>query len=85
MPYLDGTGPNGTGPYGRGMGPCWNGGRAVFGMGRCRGMGFWRGNLLYTELSQTELRKGMEAEVQALEGRLKYLKERLVEEEKGSP
>jgi len=27
----------------------------------------------------------MEAEVQALEGRLKYLKERLVEEEKGSP
>ena len=54
-------------------------------MGRCRGMGFRRGNQLYTELSETELRKGMEAEVQTLEGRLKYLKERLIEEEKGSP
>jgi hypothetical protein len=48
-------------------------------------MGFGRGNLLRTELSDAELRKGMEAEVQALEERLRYLKERLAEKEEGSP
>lgn len=85
MPNFDGTGPFATGPCGRGLGPCRAGGRAVFGVGRSRRMGFGRGNLLGTEPSGTELRKGMEAEIQALEERLKYLKERLAEEKKDSP
>ena len=38
MPRFDGTGPMGTGPIGRGLGPC-GGGQA-----RGRGRGFGRGN-----------------------------------------
>lgn len=38
MPGFDGTGPFGTGPIGRGMGPC-GGGQM-----RGRGRGFFRGN-----------------------------------------
>ena len=36
MPARDGTGPNGTGPYGRGLGPCGSGQAA-----RGRGRGFF--------------------------------------------
>jgi len=40
MPRMDRTGPMGTGPIGRGMGPCGNG-QANWGRGRgfCRGAG----------------------------------------------
>ena len=38
MPRFDGTGPMGTGPLGRGMGPCGQG------QARGRGRGFGRGN-----------------------------------------
>ncbi|MBN2258006.1 MAG: DUF5320 domain-containing protein [Anaerolineaceae bacterium] len=37
MPGMDRTGPLGTGPIGRGMGPC--GGGQAFGRGRGRGFG----------------------------------------------
>ncbi len=44
MPGRDGTGPLGTGPNGRGLGPC--GGGSPMGRGRRgffgRGAGFWR-------------------------------------------
>ena len=43
MPRFDGTGPTGTGPIGRGMGPC-GGGYAGGYAGRGRGRGFFRGN-----------------------------------------
>lgn len=39
MPRYDGTGPMGTGPIGRGMGPCGGG------QPRGRGRGFGRGNV----------------------------------------
>lgn len=45
MPGYDGTGPEGRGPYGRGLGPCGQGTpRGFFGFGRGRrggGRGFW--------------------------------------------
>ena len=86
MPYFDGTGPWGTGPYGRGMGPCRAGGRmgAGLGMGRGRRGGMGRG-LYYLEPSETELRRSLEVEVEALEARLKYLKEQLKAAEKDTP
>ena len=43
MPRFDGTGPTGTGPNGRGLGPC-GGGYAGGYAGRGRGRGFFRGN-----------------------------------------
>lgn len=85
MPYLDGTGPNGTGPYGRGMGPCRSGGRVAFGMGRGRRMGYGRAFWVMPEYAETDLKRDIAAEVDALEARLKYLKEQLAAEGKGSP
>jgi len=47
MPGYDGTGPEGRGPYGRGLGPCGRGmrgtNRGFFGFGRRGGFGrgFW--------------------------------------------
>ena len=44
MPARDGTGPDGTGPYGRGLGPCGGGqagrgrGRGIFGAGQGWGL-----------------------------------------------
>lgn len=48
MPRMDGTGPTGTGPNGRGLGPCGQGnpagrGRGWFGGAFRRGWGGWRG------------------------------------------
>jgi len=85
MPYLDGTGPYGTGPYGRGMGPCRSGGRVAFGMGRGRRMGYGRAFRIMPEYAETDLKRDVEAEIEALEVRLKYLKEQLAAEGKGSP
>ncbi|OPX65108.1 MAG: hypothetical protein A4E30_00410 [Methanomassiliicoccales archaeon PtaB.Bin215] len=85
MPYLDGTGPYGTGPYGRGMGPCRSGGRVAFGMGRGRGMGYGRAFRIMPEYAEVEFKRDIEAEIDALEVRLKYLKEQLASEKKVSP
>jgi hypothetical protein len=81
MPYLDGTGPMGTGPYGRGMGPCRANGRISVRTGRGRRGGFgcqpycwskpWR------QLTDAEIKRSMEAEIEVLEARLKYLKDQL--------
>ncbi len=85
MPYYDGTGPMGTGPWGRGLGPCHAGGRMggagnrMF-MGRGhRNMGFYgRPKFNYDEVheapSTEEVRKNLELEVEMLENRLKALK-----------
>lgn len=45
MPGMDGTGPYGTGPVGRGLGPCGGGwaGRFSRGWGRGFGYGGWYG------------------------------------------
>lgn len=43
MPRFDGTGPTGTGPIGRRMGPCGEGYAGDY-AGRGRGRGFSRGN-----------------------------------------
>ena len=43
MPGMDKTGPFGTGPVGRGMGPCGGGLAAQRGNGRGMGRGFRRG------------------------------------------
>ncbi|HNU36666.1 MAG TPA: DUF5320 domain-containing protein [Methanomassiliicoccales archaeon] len=85
MPYFDGTGPNGMGPYGRGMGPCRSGGRVAFGMGRGRRMGYGRAFWVMPENTEVELKRDLEAEIDALESRLKYLKEQLASEKKVSP
>jgi hypothetical protein len=85
MPYLDGTGPYGTGPYGRGMGPCRSGDRVALGMGRGRRMGYGRGFRVMIEYPEEEFKRDLESEVEALEARLKYLKEQLAAEGKGSP
>ena len=85
MPCLDGTGPYGTGPYGRGMGPCRSGGRVTFGIGRGRRMGYGRAFWVMPEYAEPDLKRDIAAEIDALEARLKYLKERLAAEEKGSP
>lgn len=86
MPYLDGTGPWGTGPYGRGMGPCRAGGRMGAGMvmGRGRRGGLGR-QAFYAQPTDAEIRRSVEVEVEALEARLKYLKEQLGSAETDSP
>ena len=43
MPGMDRTGPYGTGPMGRGMGPCGGGVASQRGTGRGMGRGFRRG------------------------------------------
>lgn len=84
MPYLDGTGPFGTGPYGRGMGPC-RGGRLYYGFGRGRRMGLGYGFRIVPDTNYADEKEMIRREIEALETRLKYLKERLKEEETGSP
>jgi len=79
MPYLDGTGPYGSGPIGRGRGPCRAGGR----MGG-RGMGWGAGmpvapTYAYVEPAPADVRRSMEMEAELLERRLKVLKGRMQE------
>ncbi|QRN84492.1 DUF5320 domain-containing protein (plasmid) [Chloroflexota bacterium] len=80
MPYQDGTGPEGSGPTGRGLGPCGNGtaqrGSRTFGFGRGRrgrgrgfgiGVGMGRGFVNDADPAQ--------AEKTWLENRLKVVNE----------
>lgn len=62
MPGYDGTGPTGTGPQGRGMGPCQGGRRSVsrrlgLGLGWGRGRGYGRGFNDSNDPAQLEVRK----------------------------
>lgn len=83
MPYLDGTGPYGSGPVGRGRGPCRAGGRLVGrGMGRGPGRGGYFSAVdapvyLYDEPYSVDVRRSMELEAEMLERRLNTLKEQL--------
>ncbi len=76
--------PNGTGPHGRGMGPAgWR--PDDIRDGPMQGDGFQAKEPVIHRTLRHRAQEWDGAEVQALEGRLKYRKERLVEEEKGSP
>ncbi len=82
MPYLDGTGPLGDGPRGRGMGPCRAGGPGQ-GMGRGRRAGFGRRFRSLPDISDEDLEKSIRMEINALEARLKALQERSSKVEEG--
>ncbi len=80
MPRQDGTGPNGQGAMtGRGLGPCGGGMRRGFG----RGMGwrFW-GRSQYSKpvnLTKTEEKKILEAELKEIDLEKQEIEERLKE------
>lgn len=80
MPRQDGTGPNGQGSMtGRGLGPCGRGMRRGFG----RGMG-WRcgGRYSYNEpvnLTKTEEKKILEAELKEIDLEKQEIEKRLKE------
>lgn len=79
MPRLDGTGPDGTGPFGRGLGPCGAGDfknrRRFLGFGHGRFAGFGRGGYGYRAFSiqQGEDINDLRAEKSWLERRLDEL------------
>lgn len=54
-------------------------------MGRGRGMGYGRAFRIMPEYTEVEFRRDIEAEIDALEARLKYLKEQMASEKKVSP
>jgi len=77
MPGMDKTGPFGTGPMGRGMGPC-GGGQT----GRGRGHGFRRGGgagwgMMPTTLSPDEEKSMLEQQKDWLETQLAAITQRL--------
>ena len=77
MPGMDKTGPLGTGPIGRGMGPC-GGGLA----GRGRGRGFRRGcgaawGMMPTTLSLDEEKDNLEKQKGWLEAQLAMITQKL--------
>lgn len=78
MPGYDGTGPEGSGPTGRGLGPCGQGtpryGRGFFGFHR-RGRGGRRGFWLPRRYADTK--DSLETERNWLEGQLNTVKRRL--------
>ena len=77
MPGMDRTGPLGTGPIGRGMGPC-RGGQANWGRGRgfARGFGMgWGVNAM--PLTAEEEKQALEQQKNWLETQLGAVSERL--------
>ena len=84
MPYNDGTGPLGNGPYGRGLGPCGGGRRYGAGMGGGRRMAAPPA-YYYAEPTEAEVKRSLEMEVEALEARLKNLKDQLKAVGRDSP
>lgn len=85
MPGFDRTGPIGRGPQtGRGLGPCGMGyGRAGFGRGFGRGMGFRRAWADYPEYAEYPTKEqeiaDLKAEKELMEKGLESLKQRLKE------
>ena len=83
MPGFDGTGPEGRGAYGRGLGPCGNGvprfRRGFFGFGRGRrwsgrGFGFWQ-HPVADEKTQLETeRNWLQQQLDAINNRLSDIK-----------
>lgn len=83
MPGMDRTGPLGTGPIGRRMGPCF-GGQG----GRGRGYGFNRGNRqglssVLSRLTSEEQVVNLEQQRERLESELMIIN-KLIQEQKGS-
>ncbi len=80
MPRFDGTGPMGTGPIGRGMGPC--GGSQA----RGRGRGFVRGNFGWdmgqSTAPQPETKEVMEQRKAWLEKQLAAISQQLQDMDK---
>ena len=84
MPRFDGTGPTGTGPIGRGMGPCgggYTGGYAGGYAGRGRGRGFFRGNygwgIAQTDAPQPEIKAAMTQRKAWLDNQLAVISQQL--------
>jgi hypothetical protein len=81
MPGFDSTGPEGRGPYGRGLGPCGEGRghhpRGFFGFGRGRGWG-GRG-LWWVRRPVVDVKTDLEAERTWLEEQLAVINRRLDE------
>ncbi len=79
MPGMDRTGPLGTGPNGRGMGPC-GGGTAGRGFGRGFGRGWGAGwGYPATPMTPEDQKAMIEKEKTWLESRLEAAKNRLEE------
>ncbi len=80
MPRFDGTGPTGTGPIGRGMGPC-GGGYAGSYAGRSRGRGFFRGgfgwDMAQTDALQPDIKAAMTQRKAWLENQLAVVSQQL--------
>lgn len=79
MPGIDGTGPMGNGPFGRGMGPCGNGQVA-----QGRGCGFGRrnrsgGNPILTSFTPDEARGYLEQQKERLVAQLEKINKKLQE------
>lgn len=77
MPGMDRTGPMGTGPIGRRMGPCGNGQG-----GHGRGNGFNRGNRpgwtsITTDLTPEEEKTNLEQQKERLESQLEIINKKL--------
>jgi len=74
MPGFDGTGPYGTGPIGRGLGPCGKGAGRGAGFGKGAGRGIGRGRFAYAEGQAKEERiRLLRAEKDAIEKELQEL------------
>ena len=85
MPRLDGTGPAGTGPNGRGMGPCGGGYPGGY-AGRGRGRGLFRGNfgwgLGHTDVPPFATKEAVEQRKTWLESQLALVSKQLQNLEK---
>ena len=82
MPGIDKTGPLGTGPIGRGMGPC-GGGFAGRGRGRGFGRGFGMGwNAFPRGITTDEEKVVLERQKDWLEAQVAEISKRLQEMEK---
>jgi hypothetical protein len=79
MPQMDGTGPTGTGPMGRGLGPCGGGGANQFyrgwGRGFRRGAGF-RWNTMDAPSPEEEIQL-LEGQKSWLESKIEFLKNQI--------
>ena len=74
MPGYDGRGPLGTGPIGRGFGPCGRGLRQGFGRGLA-----WRAFEPEVKFTKEDQRKILEAEKTELETEIKEIARKLKE------
>jgi hypothetical protein len=92
MPGRDRTGPIGTGPIGRGLGPCWDEDAPVpqagffgAGWGRRRGWRFWqRGGYQMPYMTAEDEKSALKQQETWLTSRLDWVKKRLQENEEKS-